>query len=72
LPQSPLQRKTRALALVAAADREGFGACTSYNECHAACPKGIELGVITRMYREVLRGSERAAPSDARIPQLVQ
>jgi succinate dehydrogenase / fumarate reductase iron-sulfur subunit len=54
LPQGALERKARAFALVAAADREGFGACTSYGECHAACPKGIELGVITRMNRELL------------------
>ena len=55
LPQGAPERKARALALVAAADREGFGACTSYGECQAACPKGIELGVITRLNREVLR-----------------
>jgi succinate dehydrogenase / fumarate reductase, iron-sulfur subunit len=57
LPQAGLEREARASALVAAADREGFGACTSYGECHAACPKGIELGVITRLNREVLRGA---------------
>jgi succinate dehydrogenase / fumarate reductase, iron-sulfur subunit len=57
LPQAGLEREARARALVAAADREGFGACTSYGECHAACPKGIELGVITRLNREVLRGA---------------
>ena len=57
LPQGAPERKARALALVAAADREGFGACSSYGECHAACPKGISLGVITRMNRELLRGA---------------
>ena len=55
LPQGGPERRARAAALVAAADREGFGACSSYGECHAACPKGIELGVITRLGRELLR-----------------
>jgi succinate dehydrogenase / fumarate reductase iron-sulfur subunit len=55
LPQGAVERTARAKALVAAADREGFGACTSYGECHAACPKGIGLEVITRMNREALR-----------------
>jgi succinate dehydrogenase / fumarate reductase iron-sulfur subunit len=55
LPQGALERKARAIALVTAADREGFGACTAYGECHAACPKGIELGVITHLNRELLR-----------------
>jgi len=40
--------------LVAAADVEGFGACTLHGECEAACPKGIDLGVIARMNREHL------------------
>jgi succinate dehydrogenase / fumarate reductase, iron-sulfur subunit len=53
LPQGGPERSARALALVAAADREGFGACTAYGECHAACPKGIGLDVITRLNREV-------------------
>jgi len=55
LPQGAPERKARALAMVAAADREGFGACTSYGECQAACPKGIGLDVITQLNREVLR-----------------
>jgi len=58
LPQGRVERKSRAAALVAAADREGFGACTAHGECQAACPKGIELGVITRMNRELLHAAE--------------
>jgi len=55
LPQGGAERATRARALVAAADGEGFGACTSLGECHAACPKGIPLDVIAELSREVLR-----------------
>lgn len=55
LPQGAIERAPRALALVAAADREGFGACTSIGDCHAACPKGISLRVIAELNREVLR-----------------
>ena len=54
LPQGQPERARRVRALVAAADVEGFGACTLHGECEAACPKGIDLGVIARMNREHL------------------
>jgi succinate dehydrogenase / fumarate reductase iron-sulfur subunit len=57
LPQGAPERRRRALALVAAADREGFGACSLHGECEAACPKGIGLRVIAGMNREFLRAS---------------
>jgi len=57
LPQGAPERERRALAMVRAADAEGFGACTGYAECHAACPKGIELEVITRLNRELVRAA---------------
>ena len=57
LPQGAPERERRALAMVEAADREGFGACTAYGECHAACPKGIGLDVITRLNGELLRAA---------------
>ena len=41
--------------MVAAADREGFGGCSLHGECEAVCPKGIGLGVISRMNRDHLR-----------------
>jgi len=55
LPQGEPERALRAERMLEAADREGFGACSSHGECHAACPKGIDLGVITRLNREALR-----------------
>jgi succinate dehydrogenase / fumarate reductase, iron-sulfur subunit len=53
LPQGGPERQRRALAMVRAADAEGFGGCTAYGECHAACPKGIDLAAITRLNREL-------------------
>ena len=44
-------------AMIAAADGEGFGGCTLHGECQAACPKGIDLGVIARMNRDYLAAS---------------
>jgi len=55
LPQGQPERSRRAEALVAASDEEGFGGCSLHGECVAACPKGIGLGVITRMNRDYLR-----------------
>lgn len=57
LPQGQPERARRARALVAAADREGFGGCTLHGECEAVCPKGIRLDVIARMNRDFLTAS---------------
>ena len=54
LPQGQPERARRVRALVAAADREGFGSCTLHGECEAACPKRIDVSVIARMNREYL------------------
>ena len=55
LPQGGPERAQRARRMVEAADREGFGACSSHGECHAVCPKSIDLSVIARLNREHLR-----------------
>ena len=56
LPQGKPERRERALAMVAAMDAEGFGACTNHFECMAACPKGISVENIARLNREYLGG----------------
>ena len=65
LPQGQPERDRRVIAMVAQHDAEGFGACTLHGECEAACPKGIDIGVIARMNREhltaALRGTGRRA-----------
>ena len=48
------ERKARVLHMVGQMDREGFGNCTNYFECEAACPKQISVEFIARMNREYL------------------
>jgi succinate dehydrogenase / fumarate reductase iron-sulfur subunit len=57
LPQGQLERRDRALAMVRQMDHEGFGGCTWFGECEAACPKEIRIEVIARMYRDYLVAS---------------
>jgi succinate dehydrogenase / fumarate reductase iron-sulfur subunit len=57
LPQGQPERARRALAMVAQARIEGFGACTNIGECEAVCPKGIKLEVIARMNLDFLKAS---------------
>jgi len=54
LPQGAPERGRRAVAMVAAHDAEGFGACSDHRECEAACPKGISVDVIALLARELL------------------
>jgi succinate dehydrogenase / fumarate reductase iron-sulfur subunit len=55
LPQGQPERGKRALAMVEAMQREGFGNCTNEYECEAACPKQISAGHISFLNREYLR-----------------
>jgi succinate dehydrogenase / fumarate reductase iron-sulfur subunit len=70
LPQGQPERYTRALAMVEAMEREGFGYCTNYAECQAICPKGISVDFIARMNRDYLKaragGATRAPVPEAR------
>lgn len=54
LPQGQAERKSRALAMVAAMDKEGFGSCGNQRECEQVCPKGIAIHSIARLNREYL------------------
>ena len=63
LPQGQPERQDRVRKMVAQMDAEGFGHCTSHGECEAACPKGISIGFIAKMNRELL-GAMAAAPND--------
>lgn len=56
LPQGDVERKRRALLMVAQMDDEGFGDCSNHGECEAACPKEISIEHIATMRREYLRG----------------
>lgn len=57
LPQGQVERPERVERMVAQMDIERFGNCTSTGVCSASCPKGISLGNIARMNRELLRSS---------------
>lgn len=63
LPQGQPERTSRAMAMVAQANAEGFGSCTNIGECEAVCPKEIKLEVIARMNRDFLRASWSARQS---------
>ena len=54
LPQGAPERSVRALSMVAAMDKEGFGNCTNEYECEAVCPKDVKVANIARMNREFL------------------
>ncbi len=54
LPQGAPERAARALNMVGAMDREGFGNCTNEYECEAVCPKDVKISNIARMNREFL------------------
>jgi succinate dehydrogenase / fumarate reductase, iron-sulfur subunit len=57
LPQGQVEKKQRALAMVAQMDIEGFGNCTNARECEAVCPKGISIRNIARMNKEYLKAA---------------
>ena len=57
LPQGQPERRRRAKAMIARHDAEGFGHCTNYHECEAACPKEISVAFITRLNRDYLKAA---------------
>lgn len=59
LPQGQPERKRRVLNMVKQMDAEGFGNCSNYYYCEAACPKSISVKVIARMNRDYLNASIR-------------
>jgi len=57
LPQGQAERKERVMKMVAQMDKEGFGNCTNYYECEAACPKEVSVKFIAQMNRDYLCAS---------------
>ena len=62
LPQGQPERYRRALSMVAQMDLEGFGGCTLFGECMAACPKGISIDFIKRMNGDYIWGAVTEKP----------
>ena len=52
LPQGEPERKHRVRSMIRQHDAEGFGGCTNYGECQAACPQEISIKVIGEMNAE--------------------
>lgn len=52
LPQGNTEKSRRVQNMVAQMDHEGFGNCSNYYECEAACPKEISVSFIARMNRD--------------------
>jgi succinate dehydrogenase / fumarate reductase iron-sulfur subunit len=57
LPQGKVEKSARVRKMVERMDEEGFGNCTNYFECEAACPKEISVNFIAKMNREYLAAS---------------
>lgn len=57
LPQGQPERMRRVSNMVERMDAEGFGNCTNYFECEAACPKSISVKFIAQMNRDYLKAS---------------
>ncbi len=57
LPQGQPERARRTLAMVAAMDAAGFGACSNHYECEAACPKEIKRDVMAQVNRDYAKAT---------------
>jgi succinate dehydrogenase / fumarate reductase iron-sulfur subunit len=55
LPQGQPERAQRVVDMVERMEEEGFGACSNFRECEAACPKGISVDWIARMNRDYIK-----------------
>jgi succinate dehydrogenase / fumarate reductase iron-sulfur subunit len=60
LPQGQPERDQRVKAMVTQHDKEGFGHCTFYGECEAACPKQISTEYITQLNRDYIASASKA------------
>lgn len=61
IPQGEPGAGRRVRHMVAQMDEEGFGNCSNYYECEAACPAGISVAFIARMNRHFALASVRNA-----------
>ncbi len=57
LPQGQPERLRRTHAMVSAMDAAGFGNCSNYYECEAACPKDISRDVMATLNRDYAKAA---------------
>ena len=63
LPQGQVEAADRVRRMVWQMDQEGFGNCTNYYECSAACPKEIPVRFIAQMNRELYKSKFKSKGS---------
>ncbi len=66
LPQGQPERDHRTQAMVSAMDAAGFGNCSNYYECEAACPKAIPRDVMSLMNRDYAKAAYISRDRDAK------
>ncbi len=60
LPQGQPERWSRVKAMVATHDAAGFGGCTNMGECSLACPKDIDMEVISQLNADLRKSMVKA------------
>ena len=61
LPQGQVEKDKRTIGMVEKMDTLGFGSCSNYGECSAACPKDIPLDFIAKMNRDYASAKVKSA-----------
>lgn len=64
LPQGQPERYRRAVRMVGQMDLEGFGSCSLFGECQAACPKEISIDTIMQMNRDYMKAMMTGAAEE--------
>lgn len=64
LPQGQPERYRRAARMVGQMDLEGFGSCSLFGECQAACPKEISIDTIMQMNRDYVKAMMSGAAEE--------
>lgn len=64
LPQGHAEKDKRTIGMVEKMDTLGFGSCSNYGECSAACPKDIPLDFIAKMNRDYATAKVKQAFKD--------
>ena len=68
-PSLPEERGKRALALIESSDMAGFGSCSDYQLCEAACPKNLSLDWIADFNRDYAKGMLRTIRQGGKQPE---
>ncbi len=67
LPQGQPERYRRAVRMVGQMDLEGFGSCSLFGECQAACPKDISIDTIMQMNRDYVKAMASGAAEETLV-----